>query len=314
MSDQHIRFGTTALQVSRLCQGTAFRRLPRADDPRALEVLRHSMERGVNFFDTAQAYGWGGAEQVLGKAVAGRRDQVIICTKVPAMLPPDPDGKPGAPAYFTLDYLSQQLEESLRRLGTDYVDLYLLHQPDNSTAAAEITAAMDILVQSGKTRYWGLSNHSATQVQEYLDLGAPIAGVEEYYNVAGSHLDKEGRIRVRLFEEEIQPVLVQYKLGCLAFSPMDTGLLAQEKDIEAPLASLVSCIDGVAAALAIPRTAVCIAWVAQQTGITSVLAGAESTQHLDDNLLGVQTTLPPEALAALNKARTEYHRALSQNA
>lgn len=310
MAPGRVRFGATDLSVTRLCQGTAFRHLPRATNPAALDVLRHSLERGVTFFDTAQAYGWGGAEEVLGEAIRGRRDQVVICTKVPAILPPAADGGPSGPARFTPEYLRDQLEASLRRLGTDRVDLYLLHQPDNHTPAGEITATMNDLVAAGKTRFWGLSNHSTAQVQEYLDLGAPVAGLEEYYNIAGSHLDQEGRIRVRVFEEEMQPVLARHRLGCLAFSPMDTGLLAPGRPTEGPLKDLVGSIDRVAAELALPRAAVCIAWVKQRQGITSVLAGAESKQHVDDNLLGAQTELPAEALAELDAARYAYHRTL----
>ena len=311
MAPEHVPFGHTDLRVTRLCQGTAFRHLPRAADPTALDVLRHSLERGITFFDTAQAYGWGGAEELLGQAIQGRRDQVVVCTKVPAMRPPKADGSPGPRTRFTPQYLSTQLEASLRRLGTDRVDLYLLHQPDNHTPAAEITAAMDALVQAGKTRYWGLSNHSTAQVQEYLDLGAPIAGVEEYYNIAGSHLDKEGRVRVCVFEEAMQPLLNQHDLGCLAFSPLDTGLLAPGRPAEGSLTDLVKAIDQVAADLALPRAAVCIAWVKQRQGITSVLAGAESRQHVDDNLLGSQTHLPAQAVADLDAARQIYHQTLT---
>ena len=82
MTDR-VPFGHTNLQVSRLCQGTAFRHLPRADSPEGLAVLHHCFDQGINFFDSAQAYGWGGAEEVLGRAIVGRRDQVVICTKVP---------------------------------------------------------------------------------------------------------------------------------------------------------------------------------------------------------------------------------------
>ena len=129
--------------------------MPRADDPRGLEVLHHCLERGVNFFDSAIAYGWGGAETVLGKAIAGRRDQAIICTKVPALQAPVEFGGSGEPAVFTREYLFEQAEGSLARLGTDYLDLFLLHQPDKVTPAAEIIGPMDELVQSGKVRYWG---------------------------------------------------------------------------------------------------------------------------------------------------------------
>ena len=161
-------FGQTDLQVSRLCQGTAFRHLPRADSPQSLAVLHHCLDQGVNFFDTAQAYGWGGAEEVLGRAIAGRRDEVVICTKVPASLAPTSDSDPGERVRYTRDHLTDRLEESLRRLRTDRVDLYLLHHRDEGTPPEEIAEVMEDLVQAGKTRYWGVSNHSAAEVEAFL--------------------------------------------------------------------------------------------------------------------------------------------------
>ena len=144
-----VRFGQTDLLISRLCQGTAFRHLPRDVDAASERVLRHALDIGVNFFDTAVAYGWGGAERLLGKVIAGRRDRVVICSKIPAMYPPDgPDAKP-APAVFTPTYLAEQLDASLRRLRTDYLDLLFLHQPDTVTPVLELADRMATLVRSG---------------------------------------------------------------------------------------------------------------------------------------------------------------------
>lgn len=295
-------FGPTDLQVSRLCQGTAFRHLPRADSPQSLAVLHHCLDRGVNFFDTAQAYGWGGAEEVLGRALAGRRDEAVICTKVPASLAPASGGKPGERVRYTRAHLTGRLEESLGRLRTDRVDLYLLHHRDESTPPEAIAEVMEELVQAGKIRYWGVSNHRAAEVEAFGAL-APIAGVEDYYNIAGSHCDETGRSRVEIYEEEMLPLLRRTGLGCLAFSPMDTGLLARPN--EPALAALVAAIDQVAADLGTCRAAVCVAWVLQQ-GITCVLAGAESAAHVDANLQGIGLQLPADALAALDRARRAY--------
>ena len=187
------QLGQTDLQVTRYCQGTAFRHLPRHSDvPVAERVLRHCLDRGVNFFDSAYAYGWGGAEELLGKVVQGCRDQVVICTKVPPTLPPREKDTPGTPTPFTQPYLTEQLDAALGRLRTDYVDLYLLHQPDHETPAEEICASMDKLVQSGKARYWGLSNHDAEVVSEYVEIAkaarsAQPSVLEEYYNIAGGY-------------------------------------------------------------------------------------------------------------------------------
>ena len=301
-TSNRVFFGQTDLQVSRLCQGTAFRHLPRADSPQSLAVLHHCLDQGVNFFDTAQAYGWGGAEEVLGRAIAGRRDEVVICTKIPASLAPTSDGDPGERVRYTRAHLTDRLEESLRRLRTDRVDLYLLHHRDADTPPEAIAEVMEDLVQAGKTRYWGVSNHRAAEVAAFLDL-APIAGVEDYYNIAGSHCDEAGRSRVEIYEEEMLPLLRRTGLGCLAFSPMDTGLLARPND--PALATLVAAIDQVAADLGTSRAAVCVAWVLHQ-GLTCVLAGAESAAHVDANLQGTCLQLPSDALAALDQARCTY--------
>ena len=186
-----VRFGRTDLMVSRLCQGTAFRTMARSvANEKGVEVLRYCLDAGINFFDSAIAYGWGGAEMALGRAVAGRRDRAVICTKVPTSHAPPSDSEPGEPAAFTPAYLESQLHGSLRRLGTDYLDLFLLHQPDGVTGAADICAAMYAFVQAGKIRYWGISNHSAAAVSELhqtaLAAGtSPPAGIEDYYTVAG---------------------------------------------------------------------------------------------------------------------------------
>ena len=301
-ASNRVFFGQTDLQVSRLCQGTAFRHLPRADSPQSLAVLHHCLDQGINFFDTAQAYGWGGAEEVLGRAVAGRRDEVVICTKVPALLAPT-----GKPVPYTRAHLTERLEESLRRLRTSYVDLYLLHHRDMDTPAEAIAEVMEDLVQAGKVRYWGVSNHRATEVEAFL-ARAPIAGVEDYYNIAGSHCDEAGRSRVAIYEEEMLPLLRRTGLGCLAFSPMDTGLLIRPNT--PALAALVAAIDQVAADLGTSRAAVCVAWVLHQ-GLTCVLAGAESTAHVNANLQGTDLQLPADALAALDQARRTYRASLT---
>ncbi len=308
-----MRFGKTDLYVFRLCQGTAFRHLPRADDPRGLLVLRHCLEVGVNFFDSSNAYGWGGAEEVLGKAIAGRRDQVVICTKVAASHKPEEEGAEAKPARFTRDFLFQQAGGSLERLGTDYIDLYLLHQPDRVTPAEEIVDSMDALVQAGKIRYWGVSNHRATQVSEYVELGkttdkASMAGIEDYYNIAGQSMDEAGDSRMHQLEQEMFPVLRQTGLGLMAFSPMDTGHLAPGRQVDpgTPLEALIEVLDEVSREMGVARASICVAWVLAHPEVTSVLAGTESPEHVEDNVAGTELELPEKALATLNAANEKY--------
>lgn len=318
-AEQHaprVRFGNTDLHVSRLCQGTAFRSFPRIrDEPRGQQVLRHCLEQGINFFDSAVAYGWGGSEAALGKAIRGHRERVVICTKVAPFHPPTHEGDDLPPARFTRDFLFQQAENSLRRLGTDYLDLYLLHQPDADTPAEEIVGAMDALVQSGKIRYWGASNHSAAQVREFVALStrsgqAPFAGLEEYFTIAGESLSDTGQHRVQQLERELFPVVRSAGLGLLAYSPLDAGHLAPGHPIEpsSPLARLVQVLDEVASGLRVSRAAVCVAWVLTHPAVTSVLGGAESPAHVDEHLAGTRLALPADALAALNAASVVYRR------
>ncbi|MEW6749462.1 MAG: aldo/keto reductase [Candidatus Latescibacterota bacterium] len=313
-----VRLGRTELWVPRLCQGTAFRHLPRhADSPEAEAVLRHCLEVGLTFFDSAIAYGWGGSEELLGRVVAGRRTEAVICTKVPASRPAAPGETAGTAARFTGDYLRTELEGSLRRLRTDWVDLYLLHQPDGQTPAVEVCAALDGLVRAGMVRYWGLSNHPAPFVAEACALAAeagssPPALVEDYYNVAGHGLDSTGRARVRRLEEEMFPVLRRRGLGLLAFSPMDTGQLAPQHHPEpgSPLERLTRGLDQVAGQLGATRAQVCLAWVLAHPEVSSVLAGPESPAHVDELLAGTSLVLPAEALEQLTQASATYTRQL----
>ena len=317
-----MRFGTTDLYVSRLCQGTAFRNLPRIrDEPRGQQVLRHCLAQGVNFFDSAVAYGWGGAEAALGQALRGHRDRVVICTKVAPFHPSAHDGDDVRPARFTRDFLLRQADHSLRRLGTDYLDLYLRHQPDTDTPAEEIVGAMDALVQSGKIRYWGASNHSAAQVREFVALStrsgqAPLAGLEEYFTIAGESLSDTGQHRVQVLERDMFPVVRAAGLGLLTYSPLNAGHLSPARPVEpgSPLARLVRVLDEVASGLRVSRAAVCVAWVLTHPEVTSVLGGAESPAHVDEHLAGTHLALPTDALAALNVASATYRQELTAEA
>ena len=312
MADERVRFGTTELSVPRVCQGTAFRHLERkADSPSAEAVLHHCLDRGINFFDSAVSYGWGGSEELLGKVIAGRRGDVVVCTKVPRHHLPVGDEDP-KPAAYTRDFLAEMLEGSLRRLRTDYVDLYLLHQPDDATSVDEICASMETLVRSGKVRYWGVSNHSGEVVEALCSCAegagtAPPAGCEDYYNIGGYYAARQGRPRVRKLEREMFPVLAKRGLGLLAFSPMDAGALSPENPPEgAPFAALCGVLDDGAARLKTTRGALCAAWVLAHDEVTSVLSGAESPAHVDEMLAGALLELPPEELRRLNEASATY--------
>jgi aryl-alcohol dehydrogenase-like predicted oxidoreductase len=297
-----VRFGHTDLFVSRLCQGTAFRQVARdPNDSMGQKILHRALDLGINFFDSSNAYGWGGAELALGKAIAGRRGKLVIATKVSPHQKPV-EGKPSVSVTLSRDFVMTQVEGSLRRLGTDYIDLYLYHNPDNKTPPEELVRTMDSLVRSGKIRYWGASNFSPKQIGEFLELGArkdrsPLAGLEDYYNIiAGTRRD--------FMEDELFPLIRRGRLGLMAFSPIAEGRLAPGRDVDRsrPWAPVVDVLDKVARELNATRPQVCVAWVLSHEEVTSVLAGAERPEHVDDNLAGTRLMLPADALAALNAA------------
>ena len=323
-----VKFGHSDLYVSKLCQGTAFRRhLSReGGDAEAHKLIRYCIDIGINFFDSAEGYGLGGSEIALGKGVVGKRDQVIIATKASPTLAEKP-------ITFTKEIIFQKAEGSLKRLGTDYIDLYLLHGPDQATPSIEdpegashpvpgtptlehmqsIADAMDALVKSGKVRYWGVSNHSAQQVSELVDLGkrpgkSPIAGLEDYFNIAAGPRPNLKRFLRKIEKDEMFPVIQKGNLGLMAFSPLGEGRLVPGRKVEEgpALVGLIKELDFVANELGVSRPQVCVAWSSNHPEVTSVLAGGEKPEHVADNFKGTELVLPKEAMQRLNAAADEY--------
>ena len=310
-------FGPTDLRVTRLCQGTAFQSLARDEtDPRGEAVLRHCLDVGVTFFDSATAYGWGGSERLLGQALQGRRDEVVICTKVLPGLPPSGEGAWDR-VPFTLEFLREQCEASLRRLRTEVIDLYLLHQPDPETPPEAQCESMQRLIDEGRIRHWGVSNHAAAAVRALLEAAeaagtTPPCGLEDYYTVGGTKVHDDGRARVRRYEEEMFPLLREGGLGLLAFGPMDRGTLAPGGPVESgsPLETMLAAVDEAAAELGVSRAQVCVAWVLSHPEVTCVLGGAETPAHVDEMVAGTRLQVPEELRQRLWASSRVYTAAM----
>jgi aryl-alcohol dehydrogenase-like predicted oxidoreductase len=307
-------FGPSDLQVTRLCQGTAFRTMERAEtNTRAEAVLRYCLEVGVRFFDSANAYGWGGSERLLGQALDKAPDDVVVCTKVS----PRDEERPEEVIAFTEALLRESVDRSRQRLQRDVIDLYLLHQPDGTTPAAALCTHMQGLIDAGLIRYWGVSNHPPELVEAILTAAqeegtAPPVGVEDYFNIGGAALMEDGGSRTRWLHQQMIPMLQRRGLGLLAFSPMDRGDLAPEKTPKpgSSLEKLCAQVDAVAAELSVGRAEICVAWMVHQEGVTSVLGGAESEEHVDEMVRGTTLTLPPDLLTRLMQARDIYADAM----
>jgi aryl-alcohol dehydrogenase-like predicted oxidoreductase len=291
---QLVRFGDTDLFVSRICQGTG----RMTDDESAQSVLRRCLELGINFFDSSNMYGWGNAEIALGKALKGQpRDKLVICTKVWPGTPPTglfARWKDIQPAAVTREFATRALEQSLRRLGTDYVDLYMLHAQDPSTDPADLVETMDALVKSGKVRYWGVSNHSGEQVSDLVAIcqsrnKTRIAGTQDPYNLL-----------YRAAENYLFPVLRKTRMGLMAYSPLAGGQLAAGKAAsDSAIAPVLRELDRIAGELNVSRTQVAIAWALSRPEVTSIISGSRKIEHVDENFAGAHLALPADAIRSL---------------
>ncbi|MCH2309407.1 MAG: aldo/keto reductase [SAR202 cluster bacterium] len=326
-SIKRVKYGNTSLYVPRICQGTAFRNMPRADDNQiGLKVLQHSLDIGSNFFDTAPGYGAGGAQRLLGKALSGRRHQAIIADRILNRDIPL-DGKEGDEfplAKYTKEYIFNATEKSLKRINTDYLDILSIHLKDgfvkgkkeipaqdyldqglnpDPTPPEEVSFIMDELVKSGKVRYWGLSQHNFEDVTNYVNVCktnnlTPLSSLQNNYSLMA-----RGQVT-----EELFPVIKSANLGVQTIGPHAAGRLTPSfiPESGSPEEELLNVIDSVANDLGVLRTHINIAWVLSHQHLTTALAGAESTQHIEDNIQGANITIPTNLLIKLNDASNIY--------
>ncbi|RGA03226.1 aldo/keto reductase [Microbispora triticiradicis] len=325
---RHTQLGRSGLKVSTACLGTMnFGMRPGMgpsssggfDETEAARIVDAFLEAGGNVIDTADAYNGGESERVVGRAVRGRRDSVVLATK--AFLPqgPGPNDRGLSRAHLT-----RALEGSLRRLGTDHVDLYQCHQWDDSTPIEETMATLDGFVRSGKVRYIGCSNFTAAQIVE-SQWAAERAGGTPFVS-----LQPQYSLLARSIEAEILPVCRRHGLGTLVWSPLGGGVLAgryrrgeapgpgtrMARLRASPMPMARAWADGLlnepnlvvaehvaeaAAGLGATPAAVALAWVRRRPGVTSVVVGPRTLDQLRDNLAGLDLDLPPEVAARLDE-------------
>ncbi len=210
---ERVRLGRSELQVSRIAFGTwqLGGDWGATDDNAAIAAIRHAADRGINFFDTAQGYGFGASERLLATALKGRpRDQFVIATK--GGLRPAADG--GVERDASPDWIRRGVDQSLQALGTDYIDLYQVHWPDPATPFAETAAALSDLVQAGKIRHVGVSNFDAEQMAQ-VSQTLPVETLQPPY-----HLFR------RDIEASILPYTAAHDIGVLVYGPLAHGLLS----------------------------------------------------------------------------------------
>ena len=301
----------TGLAVSRMCLGTMTFGGQTAE-PEALRIIDSAIERGVNFFDTANIYTGGESERILGKALQGRREGVVIATKAGGPARRGPNGS----GLGRVNIL-RSLDESLKRLDTDYVDLYYLHFHDHATPAAEMVETMTGLVRSGKVRYWGVSNFAAWELCELVHLARETGGVppvvtQSVYNPL-----------TRGAEDELIPFLRAYGLGMTVFNPLAGGLLtgkhSREKAAEGSRMATdrgyalrywnernfdaVDILAAAAAELGISLVELCFRWHLGNPRVDAVISGVSSLAQFAENVGYFDAEpLPAETLAACDRA------------
>jgi len=284
----------------------------RADLEAATRVVHAALDRGVNLFDTADVYGPRGlSEEYLGKALEGRRDRAVVATKFGSEMGDGPMQSGASRAYIL-----RAVEASLRRLNTDYIDLYQIHVYDSKTPIEETMSALDDLVHHGKVRYIGNSNFAAWQVTECHYLAqlrglTPFISAQNQYNL----LD-------RSIERELAPACSAFGLGVLPYFPLASGFLTGKYRKGKPLPAgtrianspqaqaryatdrnwnLVEELAQLASLRGVSMTQLAVGWLVSRPYVGSVIAGAMTPQQVEENVQASETKLSVETLAEIDR-------------
>jgi aryl-alcohol dehydrogenase-like predicted oxidoreductase len=304
---EYRRLGKAGVKVSRICLGAGVR--GQLDEARFVRTIERAIDLGCNFIDCGNTYGHAQSETLLGKAIRGRRDDLVITSKVYSAVGPGPNDR-GLSRYHIL----REVERSLRKLQTDHLDVYYLHRPDAETEPEETLRTMEDLVRQGKVRYVGASNHDAARVVELLwaadRLGLePIACLQNEYNL----------LQRRQTETEVLPVCRRYGLGLTTYSPLAIGLLSGQfardasppegafwsrEQLRAALSErgerVVRTLVELARARGATPAQLAVAWLLDHPEVTAPIVGADRPAYVDDVFGALAIELTPEERRALD--------------
>jgi aryl-alcohol dehydrogenase (NADP+) len=321
----HVRLGRTGLPVSRLCLGTMTFGL-QSDEPASVAILNRAAEGGITFLDTADAYPLGGTaetvgltEEILGRWLRGRRQDFVVATKCFGATGPRPWDR-GLSRKHILD----ALDGSLKRLQTDYVDLYQAHHPDPDTPIDETLRAFDDVVRAGKARYVGCSNYAAWQTAQALGR-SDVLGLARFETVQPRY-----NLLFRQMERELFPLCADEGLAVIPYNPIAGGLLSGKHRRDAgPTAGTrftlgtaarryqerywherefdtIEALRGLAAEAGMSLVQLAVAWVLANPVVTAPIVGASRPEQLDDLLAAAGKTLDPALRARLDELTVEY--------
>jgi 1-deoxyxylulose-5-phosphate synthase len=311
---EYIKLGNTGLDISPLALGCMTYGDPdRGPHPWTLPedqsrpLVRQAVEAGINFFDTANVYSNGSSEEIMGRALADftRRDETVIATKVHGAMRQGPNGR-----GLSRKAIFAELDASLTRLATDYVDLYQIHRWDSATPVEETLEALHDVVKAGKVRYIGASSMAAWQFSKALYLQqlngwTRFVTMQDHYNLI-----------YREEEREMFPLCTDQKIGVLPWSPLARGKLTRdwdektnrsEKDefgktlytTEESDRAVAEAVRVIADRRGVPRAQVALAWVRSKSVVSAPIVGASKQAHLEDAVASLEITLTPEEKAEL---------------
>ncbi|WP_305788270.1 aldo/keto reductase [Symbioplanes lichenis] len=318
------KLGTTGLDVSPIAIGAMTYGDPgrghpvwSLDEETSRPLIRHALEAGINFFDTANLYSYGSSEEILGRALRdfADRDSVVIATKLRHPMRPGPNG-----SGLSRKAIMTEVEHSLRRLGTDYIDLYQIHRNDRATPLEETLETLDALVRAGKVRYLGASSMHAWEFAKALHLQrqhgwARFVSMQDHYNLLA-----------REEEREMIPLCLDEGVGTIVWSPLARGRLARAWDDAKATAragtdgayadllytpaeehanrAITEAVGAVAARRGVTRAQVALAWLHSRPVVTAPLVGANTTAQIDDAVASLDITLTDDELKALEEPYT----------
>jgi voltage-dependent potassium channel beta subunit len=305
------RLGNSGLKVSELSLGgwTTFGNLVK-DQQVTREIIIKAYENGVNFFDIADIYAHGESERMMGKVLAEfPRHTLVISSKVFWPMSEDINDR-----GLSRKHIMASIDKSLKRIGTDYLDMYFCHRWDEETPVEETVRAMDDLIHQGKVLYWGTSEWSAEQIQQAFD-------VARKYNLYPPQVEQPqyNLLVRRRFEQEIMPKAQELGMGLVTWSPLASGLLTGKYDNALPEDSRLAQIDWLresvlkeerlekvrqfkplADELGVSRAELAIAWILRQPAVSSVITGATRAEQLESNLRAANLKLDDDVLAKLD--------------
>ncbi|MFC1920663.1 aldo/keto reductase [Chloroflexota bacterium] len=305
---EHRNLGNSGLKVSEISLGgNNFGWW--ADEPTSITVINHAIDQGINFIDTADGYDKGNSEIFIGKALKGKRSKTLIATKFGVPMGESPNQRGGS-----RHYIIEAVEASLKRLQTDYIDLYQIHFPDSSTPIEETMRALSDLVQSGKVRYIGCSNFAAWQLTEAL-WTSKVNHLHTFVTIQPRY-----NLLYREIERDLVPCCQSYDIGIFPHSPLAGGFLTgkykkgkmpEDSRLSAPNSSYeriftdanwekLAKFDAFASARGHTMGDLAIAWMLSRPYISTVIAGARKIEQVDANVAAAAWKLTPEEVAEVD--------------